>query len=219
MANSGDIPNNISVGAGQAIRRNAGDTAFEAFTPGSGGTGDVVGPSGATDNAIARYDTTTGKLLQDSTNTIDDNGNLTTGKLLKINADTGNPEFDFTEAGTVRAKTYYDVTNNRLTFQNNENNNADALYFTDHLTTTGDITVGGNVTATNLSGTNTGDNATNTTSNTYADGKVSDTAYGAGWNGDTTTAPSKNAVYDKIESLSSGGLTAPQVQSLISIRF
>lgn len=39
---------------------------------------------------------------------------------------------------------------------------------------------------------------------TYTDAKVSDTAYGAGWNGDTTTAPSKNAVYDKIESLSGG---------------
>ncbi len=30
-----------------------------------------------------------------------------------------------------------------------------------------------------LSGTNTGDSATNTTSNSYADGKVSDTAYDA----------------------------------------
>lgn len=28
---------------------------------------------------------------------------------------------------------------------------------------------------------------------------ISDTAYGAGWNGDTTTAPSKNAVYDQME--------------------
>lgn len=35
-------------------------------------------------------------------------------------------------------------------------------------------------------------------------GSVSDTAYGSGWNGDTTTAPSKNAVYDKIETLSGG---------------
>lgn len=30
---------------------------------------------------------------------------------------------------------------------------------------------------------------------------VEDAAYGAGWNGDTTHAPSQNAVYDKIESL------------------
>lgn len=34
-------------------------------------------------------------------------------------------------------------------------------------------------------------------------GSVSDTAYGSGWDGDTTVAPSKNAVYDKIETLGS----------------
>ena len=38
MANSGDIPSNITLGADQAIRRNASDTAFEAFTPSSGGS-------------------------------------------------------------------------------------------------------------------------------------------------------------------------------------
>lgn len=32
---------------------------------------------------------------------------------------------------------------------------------------------------------------------------ISDTAYGAGWDGDTTHAPSKNAVYDKIQALNS----------------
>lgn len=35
--------------------------------------------------------------------------------------------------------------------------------------------------------------------------KVDDTVYGAGWNGDTSKAPSKNAVYDKIETISGGG--------------
>ncbi len=30
---------------------------------------------------------------------------------------------------------------------------------------------------------------------------ISDTAYGAGWDGDTTTAASKNAIYDKIEAI------------------
>lgn len=53
----------------------------------------------------------------------------------------------------------------------------------------------------NLSGINTGDNAANTTSNSYADAKVSDTVYGASWNAVTTIAPSKNAVYDEIESI------------------
>ena len=40
------------------------------------GTGDVVGPAGATDNAIARYDATTGKLIQNSGGTIDDSDNV-----------------------------------------------------------------------------------------------------------------------------------------------
>jgi hypothetical protein len=39
--------------------------------------GDVVGPGSATDNAIARYDTTTGKLLQNSLVIIDDTGSVT----------------------------------------------------------------------------------------------------------------------------------------------
>ncbi len=42
----------------------------------AGGGGDVTGPAGATDNAIARYDGTTGKLIQDSTAIITDTGNL-----------------------------------------------------------------------------------------------------------------------------------------------
>jgi hypothetical protein len=41
------------------------------------GTGDVVGPASATDNAIARYDLTTGKLIQNSGVTIDDSNNVT----------------------------------------------------------------------------------------------------------------------------------------------
>jgi len=40
-------------------------------------TGNVRGPTSATDNAVARYDGTTGKLIQNSGVTIDDNGNLT----------------------------------------------------------------------------------------------------------------------------------------------
>lgn len=38
--------------------------------------GDVVGPASATDNAIVRYDGTTGKLVENSGITIDDSGNL-----------------------------------------------------------------------------------------------------------------------------------------------
>ena len=45
---------------------------------GGGGSGDLVGPASATDNAVARFDTATGKLLQNSGVTIDDSGNIST---------------------------------------------------------------------------------------------------------------------------------------------
>lgn len=49
-----------------------------ASLPG-GGSGDVVGPASATDNAISRFDTGTGKLIQNSAVSIDDNGNVSIG--------------------------------------------------------------------------------------------------------------------------------------------
>lgn len=52
---------------------------------GGGGSGDVVGPASSTDNAVARYDGTTGKLLQDSGATIDDSGNLTANNISGTN--------------------------------------------------------------------------------------------------------------------------------------
>lgn len=41
---------------------------------GTDATGDVVGPASSTDTAIARFDSTTGKLLKNSATTIADNG-------------------------------------------------------------------------------------------------------------------------------------------------
>lgn len=49
------------------------------------GTGDVIGPASATDEAIARFDTTTGKLLQDSVVTVSNAGAITGAS---IDADT-----------------------------------------------------------------------------------------------------------------------------------
>ena len=40
------------------------------------GAGDVVGPSGGADNVVVRFDGTTGKLIQESDATIDDDGKL-----------------------------------------------------------------------------------------------------------------------------------------------
>lgn len=45
---------------------------------GSGGSGDVVGPSSSTDNAITRFDGATGKLVQNSLVTISDVGSIAT---------------------------------------------------------------------------------------------------------------------------------------------
>lgn len=49
------------------------------------GTGDVVGPGSATDNAVARFDSTTGKLIQNSVVTVDDVG--VTGGITQLNVD------------------------------------------------------------------------------------------------------------------------------------
>jgi hypothetical protein len=59
------------------------------LTSGSGGgtgSGDVVGPSSATDNAVARFDTTTGKLVQNSGVTIDDSANISTAGSISVGA-------------------------------------------------------------------------------------------------------------------------------------
>lgn len=67
-------------GAGDAAAGkflNAGGTYTVPATGGSGGIGDVVGPGSATDNALARFDSTTGKLIQNSTITLDDTGAIT----------------------------------------------------------------------------------------------------------------------------------------------
>lgn len=54
------------------------------------GSGDVIGPASATDNALVRFDGTTGKLIQNSAATLDDTGVLTTlgGNLDYVQLDT-----------------------------------------------------------------------------------------------------------------------------------
>ena len=49
---------------------------------GGGGTGDVVGPGSATDDALVRFNGTTGKLVQNSNATLTDAGMLTVVKLV-----------------------------------------------------------------------------------------------------------------------------------------
>jgi hypothetical protein len=56
--------------------RNDG-TTWKSIASSPEDIGDVEGPESATDNAIARFDGTTGKLIQNSTAILDDSGNLT----------------------------------------------------------------------------------------------------------------------------------------------
>ena len=53
------------------------------------GAGDVVGPGSSTDNAVVRFDSTTGKLIQDSGVLIDDSNNVTVPGTLKVGDTTG----------------------------------------------------------------------------------------------------------------------------------
>ena len=62
-----------SVSAGTGISYNNTTGVITNSSPSLGG--DVVGPASATDNAVARFDTTTGKLIQNSVTLIDDTGN------------------------------------------------------------------------------------------------------------------------------------------------
>ena len=53
--------------------------ALDTLETAIGSAGDVVGPASATDNALARYDAATGKLLQDGKTIEDDSGNVAIG--------------------------------------------------------------------------------------------------------------------------------------------
>jgi len=63
-ATTGQIPSNITLSAGQIIRRNAGDDGFEATTP--AGLGDVTGEGSSVDGNLVAFDGESGKAIKDS---------------------------------------------------------------------------------------------------------------------------------------------------------
>lgn len=101
------------------IERSNG-TTWDAYST-VGGGGDVTGPASATDNALVRFDSTTGKLLQNSVITVGDTGIITlpddirqvfnpgtNAAGLNVGAAAANP-------GTpVNGDLYYDSVNNQL---------------------------------------------------------------------------------------------------------
>lgn len=64
----------VNLADAKLYSKNASGTVISVG--GGSGSGDVVGPSSATDNAVARFDGATGKLIQNGLVTIDDNGNV-----------------------------------------------------------------------------------------------------------------------------------------------
>ena len=71
---AGDIDSETATNGYVLKSDGSGNASWQADTS---GTGDVVGPVSSTDNAIVRFDTTTGKLIQNSGVIIDDSNNIT----------------------------------------------------------------------------------------------------------------------------------------------
>jgi hypothetical protein len=86
--------NHTLTGLGTMAEQNANNVAITGGSiTGITGLGDVVGPASATDNAVARFNLTTGKLIQNSAVIIDDSNNVTgvntlTATNLVVNDDT-----------------------------------------------------------------------------------------------------------------------------------
>jgi hypothetical protein len=74
---SADTFAHMTIGAGLSLS----DTTLMTVGGGGGGTGDVVGPSSATDDALARFDGATGKIVQGSAATLTDAGALTVASI------------------------------------------------------------------------------------------------------------------------------------------
>lgn len=73
---SGNVVTQIIAGTNVSIDPAGGTGAVTISATGGSGGGDVSGPASSTNDAITRYDGTTGKLIQNSTVTLDDNGNF-----------------------------------------------------------------------------------------------------------------------------------------------
>ena len=97
---------------------NAGITFTEFTGGGGGGSGDVVGPVSSTDNAITRWDGTTGKLVQDSGVLLDD-----------LNAITGlsSIQFDGSTSGSLTIDVPATITSYTMTLPTDDGNASDFL--------------------------------------------------------------------------------------------
>lgn len=229
------IGTKIIAGANTTVTYNdtTGETTIASTWWWGGWSGDVVWPASSTDNAIARFDTTTWKLIQNSVVTISDTWDVSWANIV---------------SGTVLGTTYVEITDDNFTLVDNVDNTKGLNFQLSSISTgtTATKTIqGGNWviverdttdTLTNKTLTspvintptgivkwdvglwnvdNTSDvnkpvsTATQTSLNLKAnltgatfsgDISVPDEIYWAGWNG-SLEVPTKNAIYDKIETI------------------
>ena len=121
----------------------------------------VVGPASATDNAIARFDLTTGKLIQNSSATCDDSGNINCVgiRLDGMSTLSDNAYFKCAPATGFRINSSSDAYNNFISYENGDGYLRSNLSLgaipgatpTIKLNVEGDARITGNVTSGNLS--------------------------------------------------------------------
>lgn len=175
---------------------------LDYYQSGSAGSGDVVGPASATDNAITRYNGTTGKSIQNSSASIDDDGNLTViGNYTLKDAATAVKAYRFFTDGTDldiagAGKPIYLSVFDNPDFTGTQRSYMKFGQGSSFVALSGGTwewkdTIDGTAQASINSANGVGD---------FNDVTVNDEAYGSGWNG-SVEVPTKNAVYDKIETL------------------
>lgn len=97
----------LTAGSGITITNGNGSISIATITTG----GDVVGPASATDNAFARFDGTTGKLIKDSTGaTLDNSGSPTFTSVVNVSGTS-------TTQGAIRLYEDTDNGTNYVAFQ------------------------------------------------------------------------------------------------------
>ena len=79
IAKVGSTRENIDGSLAQFIK-NSSNVWVQTNSPAGSGSGNVIGPTSASDNAIVRFDGTTGTLIQNSAVSVSDTGDITAGK-------------------------------------------------------------------------------------------------------------------------------------------
>jgi hypothetical protein len=134
---SGFVLGRLTAGTGDAEEISAASLLTWLASAGA-----VVGPASATDNAIARFDATTGKLIQNSSATIDDSGNITAGPTVQARrGSSGNVTLSLFQTGVQEWQLVNRGTTGVLEFTNTTITPL-SLY-----PTTGNINIGGGAAA------------------------------------------------------------------------